>query len=153
MNIRTHAVAKTAYARVDAHSKDTYKKKYGALAHKLPSIILENGLAQATGFLLAKGESEHLALLDDLNAVLCSAGATTTSNGTKLHQTIIGSDLNQTMLLTRRSLEASGWLKRYVQGVLGVDATGEDTDDDTASDGTADDSQRETSDGNEVDES
>lgn len=29
------------------------------------------------------------------------------------------------MRLTRRTLEAAGWMKRYVQGVLGVDATGE----------------------------
>ena len=130
MNIRTHAIANEAYARVDAHRDDenASKKKYGALAHKLPGMLLENGLAQATGFLLAKGESEHLDLLNDLNAVLRAAGATITSDGTALHQIVIGSDLNRTMLLTRRSLEASGWLKRYVQGVLGVDATGADTD-------------------------
>lgn len=144
MNIRTHAVAKEAYARVDAHRNDEKKKKqYGTLAHKLPSMILANGLAQATGFLLAKGKPEHIDLLKDLNAVLCAAGATNTSDGTELHQAVIKSDLNQTMLLTRHSLEASGWLKRYVQGVLGVDATGEDT---------AEDDQRETSDDNEVDE-
>ena len=149
MNIRTHAVAKEAYARIDARRNDENadKKKYGTLAHKLPSMILENGLAQATGFLLAKGKSEHIALLNDLNAVLDAAGATDTSAGTELHRTVIESDLNRTMLLTRRSLEASGWLKRYVQGVLGVDATGENT----ADDDTADDSQRETSDDNEVD--
>ena len=137
MNIRTHAVAREAYARVDEHRNDenANRKKYGALAHKLPSMLLENGLAQATGFLLAKGTSEHLAkgtsehlaLLDDLNAVLRAAGATNTVNGSDLHQTVIESDLNRTMILTRSSLEASGWLKRYVQGVLGVDATGEDT--------------------------
>ena len=151
MNIRTHQVARVAYERVAAHREDQDKKKYGALAHKLPSMILANGLAQATGFLLAKGKSElakgkseHIDLLNDLNAVLCAAGATTTSDGTKLHQTVIESKLNQTMLLTRRSLEASGWLKRYVQGVLGVDATGENT---------TDDSQRETSDADTVDES
>ena len=128
MNIRTHAVAREAYARVEhRNDENTNRKKYGALAHKLPSMLLENGLAQATGFLLAKGTSEHLALLDDLNAVLGAAGATNTVNGSDLHQAVIESDLNRTMILTRSSLEASGWLKRYVQGVLGVDATGEDT--------------------------
>ena len=127
--IRTHAVAGEAYARVAAHrtkaKKD--KKAYGALAHKLPGMILQNGLAQATGFLLAKGNPEHLALLDDLNAVLCAADAIpeTTANGSALHGLIIGSGLTDTMNLTRRSLEASAWIKRYVQGVLRVDATGD----------------------------
>jgi len=30
-------------------------------------------------------------------------------------------------ILTRAALEASGWLKRYVQGVLRVTATGDDS--------------------------
>ena len=125
--IRTHAVARAAYERVDArrNCSCSEKKKYGALAHKLPGMILENGLAQATGFLVAKGKSEHFALLDDLSAVLRAAGAITQPNGPTFHETVIASDLEQTMRLTRRTLEASGWIKRYVQGVLRVDATGE----------------------------
>ena len=130
--VRTHAVAGAAYERVDARRDEAWKKQYGALAHKLPGMILQNGLAQATGFLLAKGKSEHLALLDDLNAVLRAAGAvpTTTADGRALHDLIIGSDLTDTMNLTRRSLEASAWIKRYVQGVLRVDATGDQTAED-----------------------
>ena len=123
--IRTHAVASAAYERVHARRSEPQRKKYGALAHKLPGMVLENGLAQASGFLIAKDKDEHRALLDDLNAVLLAAGATDTSNGRELHQKVIASDLVQTMTLTRRSLEASGWIKRYVQGVLRVDATGE----------------------------
>ncbi len=128
MNIRTHKVARAAYECVAARSEASYKKKYGALAHKLPNMILNNGLAQATGFLLAKDESEHCALLDDLNCVLRAANTSDADNGQSLHQQVIESDLRQALLLTRRSLEASGWLKRYVQGVLGVNATGEPSD-------------------------
>ena len=127
--IRTHAVASAAYECVDARRSDAKKKEYGALAHKLPGMILQNGLAQATGFLLAKGKQEHCALLDDLNTVLHAAEAKNTSDGTALHQKIVGSDLDEILMLTRRSLEASGWIKRYVQGVLRVDATGEQTAD------------------------
>ena len=131
---RTHAVAGAAYERVDAHrckSKED-RKAYGALAHKLPGMILQNGLAQATGFLLAKDKSEHRALLEDLNAVLRAAGAVPATtdeghalDGRALHDRVIRSDLTGTMNLTRRSLEASAWIKRYVQGVLRVDATGD----------------------------
>ena len=131
--VRTHTVAKTAYERVHTHRSDPKKKEYGALAHKLPGMILENGLAQATGFLLAKGKPEHRALLDDLNAVLRSARILTTADGPALHREVIESDLHRTLVLTRRSLEASGWIKRYVQGVLRVGATGdpESTEDET----------------------
>ena len=131
MNVRAHAVARAAYECVAGRRGETKgrqgvdNKKYGALTHKLPGMILENGLAQATGFLLAKGEREHLGLLDDLRVVLRATETTTAGDGAGLHQEIIDSDLERTLMLTRRSLQAGGWLKRYVQGVLRVDATGE----------------------------
>ena len=125
--VRTHAVARAAFERVDARRDSPRKKEYGALAHRLPGMILQNGLAQATGFLLAKGNDEHLGLLEDLGAVLRSAGVVpaASGDGRGLHDLIIASGLTDTMNLTRRSLEASAWIKRYVQGVLRVDATGE----------------------------
>ena len=119
MNVRTHTVARMAYERVAARKDAEYRKKYGALAHRLPGMILQNGLAQATGFLVAKGKDEHGMLLDDLAKVL---GAL---DGVKLHEQVIDADMRQTMRLTRAALEASGWIKRYVQGVLRVTSTGE----------------------------
>ena len=130
--IRAHAVASAAYERVDARRDDQGKKEYGALAHKLPGMILQNGLAQATGFLLAKNKCEHRSLLDDLNAVLRGAGTVSTTDGSALHDLVIQSDLAGIVNLTRRALEASGWIKRYVQGVLRLDATGDRAVDDDA---------------------
>ncbi len=125
--LRTHVMARAAYERVTARQEAAFKKEYGALAHKFPGMILQNGLAQATGFLLAKGQPEHLALLADCAALLRLSGATHGTDPNALHQEIIAADLAATLLLTRRALEASGWLKRYVQGALGIDATGEPT--------------------------
>lgn len=129
--IRTHAIAAAAYQTVVSHRADPPKrrKKYGALAHKLPGLVLQNGLAQATGFLLAKGEAEHLALLSDLTSILRGTGTTGAIDGAALHQEVIGADLAKTVTLTRRTLEATSWIKRYVQGVLGLDATGDATGD------------------------
>jgi len=129
MNVRAHRVAKMAYERVAARQNADNEKKYGAIAHKLPGMILQNGLAQATGFLLAKGAGapEHLMLLDDLKEVLRAGGTTPNiAGGEALHTEIIGADLTQTLKLTRAALEASGWIKRYVQGVLRVTATGDE---------------------------
>ncbi|RVT47827.1 type III-B CRISPR module-associated protein Cmr5 [Rheinheimera sediminis] len=125
--IRSHQLAKAAFERVQARSKPQFEacqKAYGALAHKLPVLILQHGLAQATGFLLAKGKDEHIALLNDLAQVL-GVPSSGNGDGEALHQRIIEADAAKTMLLTRQALDASGWLKRYVQGVLKVDATGE----------------------------
>lgn len=130
ISVRTHAVAKAAYDAVNTHARDDYRKAYGALAHKLPGLILQNGLAQATGFLLAKGKDEHRALLGDLRAVLHAAGQTNAQTGPALHEAIIAADVPETLRLTRASLTAAGWLKRYVQGVLRLGATGEHEDED-----------------------
>lgn len=131
-NVRTHALARAAYICVNERRDAAFKAKYGALAHRLPSMIMQNGLAQATGFLVAKGKDEHRALLDDLNAVVRATGATDTADGTHLHQFVIAGDINRAMLLTRRCLEASGWLKRYAQSVLQATSAGADA----AADGT-----------------
>ncbi len=126
-SIRTHTVATAAYDAVSARAEFPDRKQYASLAHKLPGLILQNGLAQATGFLVAKGaKSEaHIAVLDDLYRVLHATRTTDVHNWQALHQEIIRADLARTMLLTRRALEASGWIKRYVQGVLRLGATGE----------------------------
>lgn len=123
--LRTHTLARVAYEKVTARKKISYEEKYSALAHKLPGMILQNGLAQATGFLLAKGDPEHRALLDDLTTVMHSIGAIKAHDREQLHREIINANLQQTLLLTRRALEASGWIKRYVQGALGIDSTGD----------------------------
>lgn len=134
MSIRANRVATAAYRQVDARRavSPAEQKKYGAIAHKLPGMILQNGLAQATGFLLAKGKNEsgdhHSWLLDDLNAVLRAAGVLDEPDRTALHQRAIEADLGQSLRLTRAALEASGWLKRYVQGLLRVSATGDAAD-------------------------
>ena len=121
----THIVAKAAYERVAAHRRRSTRKEYSALAHKLPGMILQSGLAQATGLLLAKGKGEHHDLLDDLNAVLSAAQATNTKNGRELHDAVIASDLQEAVNLTRRSLDASGWIKRYAQAVLDAEERNE----------------------------
>ncbi|WP_374326919.1 type III-B CRISPR module-associated protein Cmr5 [Azonexus sp.] len=129
MLIRSHLVAQAAYEKVRVRGQEKeLAKKYGALSLSLPAMILQNGLAQATGFLLAKGKAEHLALLDDLADVLQKSGAKSCESGPAFHQAVIDADVAQTMLLTRRSLEASGWIKRYVQGLL---KTGEDDERET----------------------
>ena len=133
MKLRSQIVATTAFKRInDRKEKNNPEenKKYGTLVHKLPAMILQNGLAQTTGFLLAKNEAHHQALLEDLTAVFQQVGAklANIADGEALHGEVIKSDLYQIMRMTREALEIAGWLRRYVQGVLKIDATGEIAD-------------------------
>ena len=115
---RTHKLATEAYRRVAERKGKQHENAYSSLAHSFPSMILQNGLAQATGFLIAKGKGEHESLLADLNAVLRAAESVASEDGDALHQTIIAADLSETMQLTRHALDASAWIKRYSQGLL-----------------------------------
>ena len=122
---RTRMTANEAYQRVTERQGKPGEKDYKSLANSLPGMILQNGLAQATGFLVAnvaKGKGEHKALLDDLTAVLRTAKVV--ADGEQLHCVVIASnDPRHWMQLTRHSLEASAWIKRYAQGLLqGEDA-------------------------------
>ena len=60
----------------------------------MPGMILQNGLAQATGFRLAKSggsaSDHHSLLLDDLTAGLRAGGALDGPDPNPLHQRIIG---------------------------------------------------------------
>ena len=47
-------------------------------------------------------------------------------NGKALHRHILESNIQQLTHLTRIALDASGALRRYVQGVMHIDATGEE---------------------------
>lgn len=154
ISIRQHDIAQAAFDHVTLREKlpqtnSTFdKKKYGGLVHKLPMMILQNGLAQATGFLMAKNSdktNEHLMLLDDLAAIVdIGLGSPSPSSeedkkekeveigkaGKELHQSILATDIQALTRLTRVSLDASGALRRYVQGVMHIDATGEEQQED-----------------------
>ncbi|MFZ4538548.1 type III-B CRISPR module-associated protein Cmr5 [Propionivibrio sp.] len=140
MQTRSQQYAKAAYPRVDAIKNKPEEKKYGALALNFPVMVLQSGLAQATGFVLAKGKYEHLKYLDDLAAVLGEGHGTAfqgkiiDSNPAEqlealklrckaFHGKIIDSNLTDYQHLTRRTLDAAGWFKRYAQGILGAKTT------------------------------
>ncbi|MFA9203504.1 MAG: type III-B CRISPR module-associated protein Cmr5 [Flavobacteriales bacterium] len=123
MQTRTQKFALRAYPLVEKQSNnqqgnDVESKKlaskYRTLALTFPNMILQSGLSQATGFLLAKGKDEHMAYLNDLARVMADGLA----DGASLHQHTINSQVGEYQQLTRRALDASAWLKRYTQALL-----------------------------------
>ena len=65
-------------------------------------------------YLRAKGKDEHQMLLDHLATLVLGKQA----QDKQLHQTILTADLTHYQLLTRQTLEAASWLKRYTQALL-----------------------------------
>ena len=93
-------------------------KDYKTRMNGFPVMILQSGLAQASGFYLAKG-AMHAEYLNDIASVLQAAGGWTFQNsGMSFHQRSIGCDTVTYRLLTRDALAAAGWLKRYGAAVL-----------------------------------
>ncbi len=94
------------------------RKKYGAMAHKLPVLIRTAGLAQALGFLDAKSsEKMNGRLLEDLASTLGKSQD-------ELLRHSRGDDnqsLGDYLRLTQETLAALLWYKRFAQSVLGVE--------------------------------
>jgi len=114
MQIRTHKYAEDAFPLVKSMiGSDTDRKKleakYRTLALNFPTMIMQSGLAQAIGFLMAKGKDEHKIILGHIEKIL---------GRPNLHADILSSDIKEYQLLTRQALDAAAWLKRYTQALL-----------------------------------
>ena len=109
MKIRTHTYAEAAFPLVKKMEKDPFEAKYRTLALNFPTMIMQSGLAQAIGFLMAKGKDEHKIILQHIQTIL---------DRPNLHTDILASDIGQYQLLTRQALDATAWLKRYTQALL-----------------------------------
>lgn len=93
-------------------------KKYGAMSHKLPILIHTAGLLQALEFVNTR-EEIHKRLLQDLAYTLGQP------DGTAFLCAVRRANLRAYMLLTRQTLGALLWYKRFAQSILGVEASEE----------------------------
>jgi CRISPR-associated protein, cmr5 family len=111
-HIRSQKYAQRALGLIQKVKEENEKvKEYRTLALNFPTMILQSGLAQAIGFLQAKGKEEHLLLLVHIAELL-------EENESSLHKKILEADLSHYQLLTRQAIEAASGLKRYTQALL-----------------------------------
>lgn len=114
--IRSQKMALKAYGLVAKLQNHELEDKYRTLALSFPSMILQAGLSQAVGFLLAKDKEEHGKLLEHLAELL--SDDPTQYDPKSLHEKILQANLSEYQLLTRKALDAAGSLKRYTQAML-----------------------------------
>ena len=111
-HIRSQKYAQRSFGLIQKVKDDNKQvKEYRTLALNFPTMILQSGLAQAIGFLQAKGKEEHLLLLAHIAELL-------EENENSLHKKILEADLSHYQLLTRKAIEAASSLKRYTQALL-----------------------------------
>lgn len=111
--------AEKVYNKVKAREGGTDSKQYGGMAHKLPILVRTAGLAEALAFVESRGKEPHKALLEDLAQVVLGQGRNAFVEESRT------ADIQNYVYLTRRSMLALKWFKRFAQSVLGVDATEE----------------------------
>ncbi|MBO1438272.1 type III-B CRISPR module-associated protein Cmr5 [Meiothermus sp. CFH 77666] len=109
--------AQSAFERVSRHQGQdtTWRDQYGGMAHKLPVLVRQAGLAQALAFVESRGKEAHKALLDDLAQTVGFSRA-------ELLRKSREARLSEYLLLTREVLAAAQWYKRFSQSVLDVEA-------------------------------
>lgn len=117
-------IAFRATAPSDSDKDKATRKKYGGMAHKLPILIHDAGLAQAVAFVQSRDNQPQQQLLDDLARTVGLA------DGAALADRSRTAPLAGYMLLTRRALAALVWYKRFAESVLDVSQADAADDDD-----------------------
>ncbi len=127
MQARSQQYAQAIYTLINPLKDDTVlpakeRKRYGALCHRFPLIVRENGLVAAFGFLAAKGGADEKS---PENLLLRHyACALNFPSHDALHRTVREAPLMQYCHLTQQTLQLAEWFKRYAEGVLKVSADG-----------------------------
>jgi len=122
---RSQRLAQLVYTQVAPiqHREEKFRKEYGRLCNRFPVLVLENGLAQTVGFLTGKAgrdpEKAEKIFLDHLKNVLFDHA---TDN---MLSTVLNAELAMYQHYTRQALAAAVWYKRYAEGLLGIDSTGD----------------------------
>lgn len=128
MLTRDQKYAIDAHQRVLQRVGEAEAKSYGVMAHKLPILIRNAGLAQALAFVCARGKSIQKFLLDDLAATIGK------KDKAALLEAARTAELVEYILLTKQIMHALLWYKRYAQLELGVDVA-DITDEEKNADG------------------
>ncbi|NUM45120.1 MAG: type III-B CRISPR module-associated protein Cmr5 [Anaerolineales bacterium] len=117
------------YTQVDQYrtdhpdEADKDRKRYGSMAHKLPILVRIAGLAQALAFVESRGKEPYQKLLSHLASVVIDG------NKDDLLKQSREADLQQYTYLTRKTMLALTWYKRFAQSVLKIEATDDDEED------------------------
>jgi len=102
------------FAEANLGKDNVVRREYGSMAHKLPVLVRQAGLIQALAYVDTRGKDSQKVLLEHLAQTL---GFTRKI----LLEEARNASLPKYMLLTRQTLWALEWYKRFAQSILGVE--------------------------------
>lgn len=112
--------AKKIYEQVDEYHNNPLKadkEKYESMAHKLPILVRTAGLTQALAFVDSRKEEPFRDLLEHLAQVVAEC------DREQLLEQSRNAELQEYIYLTRKTMLALKWYKRFAQSVLEDEAT------------------------------
>ncbi len=120
--------ASKIYDQVSAYKEEKEDekiyKRYGSMAYTLPILVRTAGLTQALAFVESKSKKDsahpYTYLLNHLAEVVIKE-----KNGEEFAKQSRNANLQEYMYLTRRTMWALKWYKRFAESVLGVTSTTE----------------------------
>ena len=115
MTTRSQEFAQRAFSCIQTREsslKGAPRKEFASFAKRFPSLVHSCGLAQALTFAQVKAPSGYL---DDVTTVIVANSVGEFCDAAR------NAPLPHYMRLTRETLGATGWLKRFCEGLLGDD--------------------------------
>ncbi|MCI5166290.1 MAG: type III-B CRISPR module-associated protein Cmr5 [Candidatus Electrothrix sp. GM3_4] len=123
-------------------NEDDLKKTYARAVYRFPFLVRQNGLQQTLGFYEGKakppsasGAEENASLGNAEEEFLKHIAQVLGIQRSDLISTISGVDVEKYMYLSRRCLEVALWYRRFTASVLGVDITGNPTEEQVTAEG------------------
>lgn len=123
-------------------NEDDLKKTYARAVYRFPFLVRQNGLQQTLGFYEGKakppsasGTEENVSLGNAEEEFLKHIAQVLGIERNDLIFTISGADVEKYMYLSRRCLEVALWYRRFTASVLGVDITGNPTEEQVTAEG------------------
>lgn len=117
MQTNQQKYANGAWDKVAARKSESFAADYKRQATRFPALVLQSGLSQAVGFILAKGTEAHQAYLADLCAVL-NAVHGGNADAKQRAKDIVNGDVSAYQRHTRQFLAAAVWFKRLAETEL-----------------------------------
>jgi len=119
VHTNSQKMAQMAYQRITDRRPS---REFASLARSFPSLVHSCGLAQAVAFAKAKQHEQNGTrlgeqYLEDLAAVLLAVGHAEGGSVASLDEATRGHPVPAYVRLSRNTLLAAGWLKRYVEAV------------------------------------
>jgi CRISPR/Cas system CMR-associated protein Cmr5 small subunit len=123
--VRAHADVESVKTRTEQAGDDKMRVAYGAICHKLPILVHNEGLAVALHFVAARDPGKQ-ALLGHLAGQLHEGGLIKEASAAALLNAVRKANLSQTQSLTREVQRCLDWYKRFAKTVIKADGSEDD---------------------------